>query len=153
IFRDLLPLQTKLLAEASFLAATADEPVERNFVRKHTLAHQAEHGVDIETAALRVFSNAEGAYGANVNHLVDSGRWQDEDELCETFSRRKSFAYGRDGKAACQRAMMASVLAKVDFAYQNLDSVEVGVTSVDHYFDGLGGMGRAVARAKGDAVP
>ena len=26
IFRDLLPLQTKLLAEASFLAATADEP-------------------------------------------------------------------------------------------------------------------------------
>ncbi|GLS44440.1 magnesium chelatase subunit H [Methylobacterium brachythecii] len=153
IFRDLLPLQTKLLAEASFLAAAAKEPVEQNFVRKHALAHQAEHGVDIETAALRVFSNAEGAYGANVNQLVESGRWQDEDEICEAFSRRKSFAYGRDGKAAPQRQLMASVLAKVDFAYQNLDSVEVGVTSVDHYFDGLGGMGRAVARAKGDAVP
>ncbi|GEP00093.1 magnesium chelatase subunit H [Methylobacterium haplocladii] len=153
IFRDLLPLQTKLLAEASFLAATADEPVEQNFVRKHTLAHQAEHGCDIETAALRVFSNAEGTYGANVNQLVESGRWEDEDEISETFSRRKGFAYGRDGKAAAQRGLMASVLAKVDLAYQNLDSVEVGVTSVDHYFDGLGGMGRAVARAKGDAVP
>ncbi|MFD0937980.1 cobaltochelatase subunit CobN, partial [Methylobacterium trifolii] len=153
IFRDLLPLQTKLLAEASFLAATADEPVERNFVRKHALAHQAEHGIDIETAALRVFSNAEGTYGANVNGLVESGRWEDGDEISEVFSQRKGFAYGRDGKAAAQRALMGSVLAKVDLAYQNLDSVEVGVTSVDHYFDGLGGMGRAVARAKGEAVP
>ena len=41
IFRDLLPLQIKLLAEAAFLAATADEPVEQNFVRKHALAYQA----------------------------------------------------------------------------------------------------------------
>ncbi len=48
---------------------------------------------------------------------------------------------------------MGAVLATVDLAYQNLDSVEVGVTSVDHYFDGLGGMGRAVAKARGEAVP
>ena len=153
IFRDLLPLQTKLLAEASFLAASADEPVERNFVRKHALAIQAEQGCDFATAALRVFSNAEGAYGANVNHLVESGRWDDEDELCEAFSRRKSFAYGRDGRPAPRRDLMRAVLARVDLAYQNLDSVELGVTSVDHYFDGLGGMGRAVARARGASVP
>ncbi|CAO4196538.1 magnesium chelatase subunit H [Methylorubrum extorquens] len=153
IFRDLLPLQTKLLAEASFLAASAEEPIERNFVRKHALAIQAEQGCDFETAALRVFSNAEGAYGANVNHLVESGRWDDEDELCETFSRRKSFAYGRSGRPAPQRDLMKAVLSRVDLAYQNLDSVELGVTSVDHYFDGLGGMGRAVARARGEAVP
>lgn len=153
IFRDLLPLQTKLLAEASFLAATADEPPELNFVRKHALTIQAEQGCDIETAALRVFSNAEGAYGANVNHLVESGRWDDEDELCETFSRRKSFAYGRTGRPEPRRDLMQAVLARVDLAYQNLDSVELGVTSVDHYFDGLGGMGRAVARAKGESVP
>ncbi|GJD51627.1 hypothetical protein OPKNFCMD_4382 [Methylobacterium crusticola] len=153
IFRDLLPLQTRLIAEAAYLAATADEPVEQNFVRKHALAHQAAHGIDIETAALRVFSNAEGAYGANVNHLVDSGRWSDGEELCETFSRRKGFAYGRSGKAEPQRALMRTVLSGVDLAYQNLDSVEVGVTSVDHYFDGLGGMARAVAEARGAKVP
>ena len=41
IFRDLLPLQTRMLAEASFLAACADEPLEQNFVRKHALAYQA----------------------------------------------------------------------------------------------------------------
>ena len=36
IFRDLLPLQIKLMAEAAFLAASADEPVERNFVQQST---------------------------------------------------------------------------------------------------------------------
>ena len=39
IFRDLLPLQIKLLAEAAYMAAAADEPVEMNFLRKHALAH------------------------------------------------------------------------------------------------------------------
>lgn len=154
IFRDLLPLQIRLLAEASFLAASALEPEDRNFVRKHALAHQAAHGCDLETASLRVFGNAEGAYGSNVNNLLDSGRWEDEDELAETFTRRKGFAYGRGGTPVQQTALLESVLAHVDLAYQNIDSVELGVTSIDTYFDTLGGISRAVRRAKGgDAAP
>jgi magnesium chelatase subunit H len=153
IFRDLLPLQTRMLAEASFLAASADEPLELNFVRRNALAHQARHGCDLETAAMRVFSNADGAYGANVNHLIDSGLWQDEDELAETYSRRKCYAHGRDGQPVRLPELLDSVLAGVDLAYQNLESVEVGVTTIDHYFDALGGISRAVGRARGAAVP
>ncbi|MCR9220002.1 MAG: magnesium chelatase subunit H [Alphaproteobacteria bacterium] len=154
IFRDLLPLQTKLLAEAAWLAAGADEPEDRNFVRKHTLAHQAAHGCDFETAALRVFSNADGAYGANVNQMVDSGAWDEEDELGDVFASRKCFAYGRDGAAAQQQGLLKSMLGGVDFAYQNLESVELGVTTVDHYFDSLGGITRAAASARGgEAIP
>ena len=152
IFRDLLPLQVRLIAEACYLAAAADEPVERNFVRKHALQRSGETGCDLETAALRVFSNAEGAYGANVGMLIDAGAWTNEDEISQTFARRKCFAYGRKGESAAQPALLESVLATVDFAYQNLDSVELGVTSIDHYFDSLGGMGRAAARARGGRV-
>ncbi len=151
IFRDLLPLQIKLLAEACFLAAAADEPLDRNFVRKHALAFQAAHNCDLETAALRVFGNADGAYGSNVNHLVENGRWDDEDELAETYTRRKSFAYGLKGQPVQRTALLKSALASVDLAYQNLDSVELGVTTVDHYFDTLGGISRAVKIAKGGA--
>ena len=153
IFRDLLPLQTKLLAEAAYLAAAADEPVEMNFVRKHALAHAEKTGVDLETAALRVFSNADGAYGSNVNHLVDSGCWEDEDELAEAYTKRKCFAYGRSGKPAPQPELLKAALSHVEMAYQNLESVELGVTTIDHYFDTLGGIGRAVRRARGSAVP
>jgi len=153
IFRDLLPLQTTLLAEASYLAATADESPEQNFVRKHALVYQEAHGCDIETAALRVFSNADGAYGSNVNHLIDNSGWDDEDELAETYTRRKCYAYGRSGSPMRQAELLNSVLGDVQLAYQNLDSVELGVTTVDHYFDTLGGISRAVNRSKGGEVP
>jgi magnesium chelatase subunit H len=153
IFRDLLPLQTRLLAEAFYLAASADEPLDRNFVRRNTLEFQKKHGCDFETAAMRVFSNADGAYGANVSHLIDSGAWDDEDELAETYSRRKCFAYGRDGRPVRQEQLLQSILGGVDLTYQNLESVELGVTTIDHYFDTLGGIGRAVRRVKGDDVP
>ena len=152
IFRDLLPLQTKLLAEAALLAASADESVEQNFVRKHALAFQATHGGDITRAALRVFGNADGAYGANVNQMVGAGVWENEDELADAFVSRKGFAYGVDGSQQRQDAVLSHVLAGVEVAYQNLDSIELGVTTVDHYFDTLGGISRAVRRARGGAA-
>ncbi|MGR8922044.1 MAG: cobaltochelatase subunit CobN, partial [Gammaproteobacteria bacterium] len=153
IFRDLLPLQMRALAEAALLAAQAEEPAEQNFVRKHALAYQQAHGCDLATAALRVFSNADGAYGSNVNQLVESGNWEDGDELAEAFTNRKSFAYGADGRAEKQSGLFTEVLGGVDLAYQNLESVELGVTSIDHYFDTLGGIGRAVERSRGGEVP
>jgi magnesium chelatase subunit H len=149
IFRDLLPLQIKLLAEAAYLAASADEPVEQNFIRKHALDYQRQHACDLETAALRVFGNAESTYGANVNHLIENGRWDEEEELAETYTRRKSFAYGRAGRPVQHAKLLTSVLKDVELTYQNLDSVELGVTTVDTYFDTLGGINSAVRRAKG----
>lgn len=149
IFRDLLPLQTRMLAEAAFKAATADEPLSQNFIRAHALAYAAEMGVDMDTAALRVFSNAEGAYGSNVNVLVGSSAFGAEDELADAYEARKSFAYGRLGKPVQNAALLQKALKDVDLAYQNLESVELGVTSVDHYFDTLGGIARAVKRARG----
>ncbi len=153
IFRDLLPLQTRMLAEAAFLAASADEPLDRNFVRAHALDYAAKMGCDLETAALRVFSNAEGAYGSNVNQLIDSGAWTDESELADAFEKRKCFAYGRTGAPVQSAKLMQTMLADVELAYQNLESVELGVTTVDHYFDTLGGIGRAVKRARGTETP
>ena len=149
IFRDLLPLQTRLLAEAALKCAKAEEPAELNFIRAHALAYMKTSGCSIEEASLRVFSNAEGAYGSNVNALVDSSAFGDEDELADAYEARKSFAYGVDGKASANTALLQSRLSEVDVAYQNLESVELGVTTVDHYFDTLGGIARAVKRAKG----
>jgi magnesium chelatase subunit H len=153
IFRDLLALQTRMLAEAAYLAASADEPIELNFIRKHALDYQQEHDCDLETAALRVFSNADGAYGANVNQMIDAGCWTDEDELADAYQARKCFAYGRTGAPVRQSAVLQDILKRVDFAYQNVESVELGVTTIDHYVDTLGGISRAVKRAKGVEAP
>jgi len=153
IFRDLLPLQTKMLAEAAYKAAAADEDPSQNFVRANVLDYMAKTDSDLETAALRIFSNAEGAYGSNVNQLVDSSSFDEEDELADAYEARKSFAYGRDGKPSQNKKLLKNVLAKVELAYQNLESVELGITTVDHYFDTLGGISKAVSRAReGEAI-
>ena len=151
IFRDLLPMQASMLAEASYLAAIADEPAEQNFVRKHALAYAAEKGCDIEEAAYRVFSNGEGAYGSNVNFLVGSSAWSDDQEIAATYTNRKSFAINRKGRTSKQVDLLTSMLGQVDMAYQNLDSVELGVTTIDHYFDTLGGITKAVSLARNGA--
>lgn len=153
IFRDLLPLQVKLIADAALIASQADEPLEMNFIRKHTLAHMEALGVDFESAALRVFSNNDGAYGSNVNLLVDTGQWTEEDELAEQFVQRKCFAYGSKPGAKAMPALMQRALGQASLAYQNLDSVELGATDIDQYVESLGGMNRVIVRNKGTEVP
>jgi magnesium chelatase subunit H len=154
IFRDLLPMQTRMLAEAAYLAAAAeDEPLEMNAVRANTLAHMDSAGCDFDEAAMRVFSNADGAYGSNVNHLIDTGAWEDEDELGDVFTQRKSFAFNHRGQSVQRQDLLKTMLGRVDAAYQNLESAETGVTTLDQYFDTLGGITRAAASAGGKAVP
>ncbi|MBO6507193.1 MAG: magnesium chelatase subunit H [Roseibium sp.] len=152
IFRDLLPIQASMLAEASYLAATADEPSDQNFIRKHALAYCNANGCDLEAAAYRVFSNADGAYGSNVNMLIGSSAWTDDEEIAETYTSRKSFAINRKGKTSRQAELLDAILGDVDMAYQNLESVEIGVTTIEQYFDTLGGLSKAVSKAQGGAT-
>ncbi len=153
VFRDLLPFQTRMLAETALLASSADEPLDMNFVRAHTLAYQVKNDCDFETAALRVFSNADGAYGANVNLLIDSGSWEEEDELASTYANRKCYAFGVDGQPKRQSKLLETAMADVDLAYQNLESVELGITQLDYYFDTLGGINSMIKKTRGTNVP
>lgn len=153
IFRDLLYHQMGLMDKAIRLAADADEPEAMNFVRKHVREEMAEKGVDRRTAASRVFSNAPGSYGANVNHLVESSTWEDEAQLAEAFLARKSFAYAGVGQWVEGRAQMEHLMGTIDVAFQNIDSFEVGITDVDHYYENLGGVTKAVELARGTRPP
>lgn len=153
IFRDLLAHQMQLIDKAAKLAAAADEPEELNFVRKHALAQAAELHVSLDEAATRVFANAPGSYGANVNHLVESGTWDDDAQLAEAFTSRKCFAYGPRGEWREARAVLESALATVDATFQNIDSFEVGISDIDHYYENLGGITKSVERLRGKRPP
>jgi magnesium chelatase subunit H len=149
IFRDLFAATTLLLDRAVRRVAALDEPPGLNYVRANVLAQAAEGGCDFDEAAVRVFSNAPGSYGTNVNFLVSSSEWEHESALGDLFVRRKCFAYGRDagGRSLEGReapGAMRRALASVEAAYQNLDSFEIGITDVDHYFEYLGGVSKAV---------
>jgi magnesium chelatase subunit H len=149
IFRDLFAHQMRLLDKAARLAAHADEPLEWNYVRKHALAHAAELGISLDDAAIRVFSNAPGSYGANVNHLVESSTWNSDAEMSEAFVARKSFTLDARGEWRDARAIMERALATVDATFQNVDSFEIGISDIDHYYEYLGGVTKSVEKLRG----
>jgi magnesium chelatase subunit H len=157
IFRDLLHHQMVLLDKAVQMAAAAAEPTDQNFVRKHALAQAEELGVSLEEAATRIFANAPGSYGANVNHMIDNGSWQDTQELSDTFLSRKSFSFRLDGDNSGQwresRTIMERALSTVDATFQNIDSFEVGLSDIDFYYESLGSITKSVELLRGKRPP
>jgi magnesium chelatase subunit H len=151
IFRDLLGNQMRLIDKAAHLAASADEPEEANAVRRHALAASAELGVSLEQASMRVFANAPGSYGAHVNHMVESGAWEDDGQLADTFLSRKGFTLGKGGEWSDSRPLLERALSTVDVSFQNIDSFEVGISDIDTYYESLGGVAKSIERLSGKA--
>jgi magnesium chelatase subunit H len=137
VFRDLFINQMNLLDRAVKLAAEADEPPEMNFVRAHALEQAKQFKVSIREAATRIFSNAAGSYSANVGLTLENGGWEDEAQLQEQFLNRKGYAYNADkpGQLDLQTDLFKASLKTVDLTFQNLDSSEISLTDVSHYFD------------------
>lgn len=151
IFRDLFSPTVQLLDKAVRLVAQLDEPLEMNYVRKHVLEQVRQDGCDVDEAAVRVFSNAPGNYGTNVNFMVMDSQWEREETLGDLFVTRKCFAYGRDSQGRAiegreARVAMDRALSRVQATYQNIDTFEIGLTDVDHYFEYLGGVSKAVEK-------
>jgi magnesium chelatase subunit H len=151
IFRDLFSPTVQLLDKAVRLVAALDEPLEMNYVRKHVRQQIKQDGCDAEEAAVRVFSNAPGNYGTNVNFMVMDSQWERDETLGDLFVTRKCFAYGRDSKGRTfegreARLAMDRALSRVEATYQNIDTFEIGLTDVDHYFEYLGGVSKAVEK-------
>jgi magnesium chelatase subunit H len=152
IFRDLFGATILLLDKAVRAVASLDEPLEMNYVRRNVDEQMKQDGCVFDEAALRVFSNAPGNYGTNVNFIVMDSQWEQEDTLGDLFVTRKCFAYGRDAQGRAvegreARRAMERALSLVEAAYQNIDTFEIGITDVDHYFEYLGGVTKAVERS------
>ncbi|MEH2040625.1 magnesium chelatase subunit H [Nostoc sp.] len=137
VFRDLFINQMNLLDQGVKMAAEADEPLEMNFVRKHALQQAEEMGINLRQAATRVFSNASGSYSSNINLAVENSTWDSEAELQEMYLNRKSFSFNSDnpGMMDESRQIFESTLKTADATFQNLDSSEISLTDVSHYFD------------------
>ena len=128
IFRDLFSPTVQLLDKAVRLVAHLDEPPELNYVRKHVLQQVEHDACEPDDAAVRVFSNAPGNYGTNVNFMVMDSQWEQDETLGDLFVTRKCFAYGRDSRGRAiegreARLAMDRVAHWVDQGAQPSDAV------------------------------
>src|SRR2546429_2428951 len=149
IFRDLFTPTMALLDKAVRRVATLDEPLDMNYVRRNVSqkidANDAKgeqagrlrtqernvseridaDGFEFDDAVTRVFSNAPGNYGTNVNFMVMQSAWESDSTLGDLFVTRKCFAYTRDSKGRSVEGreapeLMDDALSRVEATYQNI---------------------------------
>jgi magnesium chelatase subunit H len=68
--------------------------------------------------------------------------------IADAYTAARASPMAWTARPSAGRLLLQAALKDVDLAYQNLESVELGVTTIDHYFDTLGGISRAVKRPR-----
>ncbi|KAA6231962.1 magnesium chelatase subunit H [Chlorobium phaeovibrioides] len=153
IFRDTFGVLVDHLDKLVKDAAKADESHEMNHIKKHVdLA--MEQGADFEAATSRLFTQAPGAYGSQVEELVEDSAWEDEQDLDDMFVKRTGFAYGGNRYGDQQTDILKGLLGTVDRVVQQVDSAEFGISDIDRYFSSSGALQLSARRRnpKGDNV-
>ncbi|MDP7033989.1 MAG: magnesium chelatase subunit H [Planctomycetota bacterium] len=148
IFRDVFPGSMALLDSAVQAVADLDEPEASNRIRKRTRSLETS-GLSPQEARLRIFGNGPGAYGGNLNYALDTGAWENDAELAKIFRSRKSFAFVSGEGLVRKQDLYGELTGTADCVLQSLDSVEIGLSDVDHYFDYLGGLSLQIQEKTG----
>ena len=149
IFRDSFVNIIELLDDLFQRAAAADEPEDLNFIRKHSLALQAQ---GVENPSARLFSNPSGEFGSLVNDRVTDSSWETGDELGDTWKSRNAFSYGRNEKGAARPEILDTLLKSTGRIVQQIDSVEYGLTDIQEYYANTGALKNAAEQTQSKTV-
>ncbi len=139
LFRDTFMYLVEVVDRAIAMVSSLDEPLTHNYVRKHTL----------EGIAHRIFGDMPGAYGAGVNHAVNSSAWESRDDLAEVFVEWGMYAYGKGVYGVADKEGMLKAMRNVDVVIRNHYTDEWDVFSDDCPYAFHGGLGLAVEKVKG----
>ncbi len=161
-FRDAFPNVIDLFDTAVRAVAAIpeeDEPDEVNPIRarvQREVADAQAKGLNAEAAqrqaTWRVFGPRPGGYGAGLQELMASGRWNDGADLAQAYLRAGAFAYGQGEHGAAARGSFEQRLAGLDAVLHNQDNREHDVLDSDDYYQFQGGMAVAVQALTGEAA-
>lgn len=158
MLRDGMPRAFELIDQAVQMAADLEEPLEKNFVRKHVLEREAallaEHG-DEEArrlATFRVFSAAPGTYGTGVELAVASSAWNEEKDLAGVYFQWTSYAYGAGVYARKAVDELIHNCSLVTVTFEKFDSDEIDLLDCCHIYGVHGGFTNAAEVVSGQKV-
>ncbi len=152
IFRDTFQLNMDLLDKLVQAAATADEPLELNYIRKHVRQAIDQHGLSFEQATARIFSQAQGTYGTYVDDMVEDSSWENADDLDGVYLRRNAYAYGGERNGQDYSKTLNQMLGTVERVAQEIDSVEYGLSDIQHYYSASGALKMAAEKRRGAPI-
>jgi len=155
-FRDAFPAQIDLFDKAIRAIGSLDEPESENPIaaRMRTDALQLmNEGVEEDQAGMqagfRIFGSKPGAYGAGLQGIMDSGDWQDLDDIATAFLNWGQYVYGNKSKGTKARAQLVSRLKSVEAVVHNQDNREHDLLDSDDYYQFEGGLTAAATALSG----
>lgn len=142
ITRDNFPDAVAMLDHAIRTVADLDEPLEWNFVRKHTLAKlNGRRGAgDIRQATYRIFASKPGTYQAGTQLAVYASAWKTPEDLSDVFLHWNGYAYGQDVFGEKARRSLETSLQTVDITFNKTVTDEYDLTGCCAHFGSHGGM-------------
>ena len=156
LFRDSLPNVIDLIDKAVCSVAFLEEPKEMNFVAAHVreeldtyLAEGLEREAAEKESLFRVFGVKPGGYGSGVNKLIDSGEWQDRDELGKRYIQWGGWAYAPGMMGVERKETFSRRLTTMNVTVKNQDHRESDFMDSDDWYDYHGGMIAAVRYVSG----
>lgn len=132
--------------------AATDNRVAREWLkRQRALAADGMPAAEAgHAAALRVFGDAPGAYGAGVNRLAErSGAWREREEIGRAYRNRMGHAYGLDAEGESRHRAFDVALDGIHRTYHGRASNLYGLLDNNDAFDYLGGLSLAVETRTG----
>ncbi|MEN6564903.1 MAG: cobaltochelatase subunit CobN, partial [Veillonellales bacterium] len=141
VTRDCFPGIVDYLDEAIQAVAALDEPVEQNYVRKHTLEHLENDSKEAwEQATARIFGSRPNTYGAGVNLAVHASAWKTEQDLSDIFIAWSGYAYGKKRRGQEAVGQFKHQLSTVDLTYNKAATDEYDIFGCCCQFSYYGGF-------------
>lgn len=144
-FRDAFPHLIDMFDQAVSLVVELEEPLDRNFPRKHYLADMEaqkdipDHEAEAQ-ARYRIFGSKPGSYGAGILPLIETGNWTGDEDFARAFLAWGGYAYGKGTDGVDARPVFAERLKSIQVALHNQDNREHDIFDSDDYFQFHGGM-------------
>ena len=144
ITRDNFAGSIGLLDEAVQAVSALDEPLETNFIRKHT--HEKLDGKsssskeEMRKATYRIFASMPGTYQAGTQLAVYASAWKTEKDLSDVFLYWNGYAYGKDAFGEPAHNVLKNSLKTVEVTFNKTVTDEYDLTGCCCYFGTHGGM-------------
>ncbi len=152
ITRDCFYNCIELLDEAIREVAMLDEPIEKNYLRKHILENVQENEDADGNEFARIFASKPGTYGNGVNLAVYASAWEKDKDLADVFVQWNSYAYGKKVFGIEAREALISQLKTVDLTFNKTVTDEYDLFGCCCYFGTYGGLTTAARELSGHAV-
>lgn len=158
LFRDTFPNLIERIEDGVNLVASLEEAEEDNFVRKHInqdldefLREGMQREQAYERASLRVFGCPPGTYGAGVEILINSKKWNTPDDLARSYMNWSSHGYSRKLHGEKSEELFAKRLKNCEITVKNISSFETDMLDDEDFYNYHGGLISAVRMASGKA--